>query len=312
MNDYIVLSDTNCELNKELRDRFGMTDFVRAHLITPDKVDHKTDLDWELFPGRDAFYKQLSNKKLDFSTAPASPDELKAKFEEYLAKGVDVIFVSISTGLSGTYNFAMMARKELLEKYPERKIAVIDTMRFSVAIGMLTAQACLMHKEGKSFEEVVDWLETNKNRLHEMGPMDDLFFLARKGRVASGAAFMGTLVGVKPLGDFNMQGMTTVLTKVTGTKNAIETSVKYIQATIENPEEQIIWIAHTDRQKNAEMLRDRIQEVIKPKEIIMLLAGPSTATNVGPGLYAAYYYGKPISQDGSAEQAIMNQITGKK
>lgn len=312
MNNYIVLSDTNCELNESLRKRFGMTDFVPAHLITPDGKDHLTDLDWKLFPDKAAFYKQLSNKKLEFGTSPASPAEFETKFEEYLKKGMDVIFVSLSKVLSGTYNFACMAKKELEAKYPERKIAIIDSMRFSVSVGMLTAKACEMCKEGKSFDETVSWLEENKNALHQMGPMDDLFFLARKGRVGASAAFMGTLVGVKPLGDFNMQGMTTVLAKVTGTKNAIETSVRYIAETIVNPQEQTIWIAHTDREKNALLLRKRIEEVIKPKEIIMLLCGPSTAVNVGPGLYAAYYFGKPISQDGKAEQAVMDKLTGKK
>lgn len=310
-NTYVVLSDTNCELNKELRERFGLEDFTRAHLITPDKVDHLADLDWELFPNKADFYKQLSNKKLEFGTAPASPAELEEKFSVYLEKGLDVIFISLSKALSGTYNFALMAKKSLEEKYPGRHVAIIDSMRFSVSIGMLTAQACLMCKEGKSFEETVNWIEKNKNNIHQMGVMDDLFFLARKGRVKNAAALMGTLVGIKPLGDFNMEGMTTVLTKVSGTKNAIETSIKYIQATITNPEEQTIWIAHTDREKFANLLKQRIEEVIKPKGIIMLLCGPTTAINVGPGLYAAYYYGKPISKDGKEELETMNKILGK-
>lgn len=311
MNTYIVLSDTNCELNKEIRERFGLEDFLQAHLVTPDKVDHLTDLDWELFPDKAAFYKQLSNKKLEFSTSPASPREIEEKFSKYLEKGLDIIFISLSKALSGTYNFALMAKKTLEEKYPDRKVAIVDSMRYSVAIGMLVAEACKMCKEGKSFDETLSWIENNKNNLHEMGVMDDLFFLARKGRVASSAAFMGTLVGVKPLGDFNMQGMTTVLTKVTGTKTAIETTVKYIQETITDPQNQIIWIAHTDREKNALLLKKRIEEVIKPKEIIMLLCGPSTAVNVGPGLYSAYYFGTPISEDGKKEEDIMNKVLGK-
>lgn len=311
MSNYIVLSDTNCELNKELRERFGMEDFVRAHIVTPDKVDHLTDLDWELFPNKADFYKQLSNKKLEFGTSPASPAEFEEIFAKYLEQGKDIIFISLSQTLSGTYNFAVMAKKSLEEKYPQRRIAIVDSMRFSVAIGMLTAYACKMCQEGKSFDETLNWIEENKNNLHQMGVMDDLFFLARKGRVKNAAAFMGTLVGIKPLGDFNMEGMTSVLTKASGTKNAIETTVKYIQATINNPEEQTIWIAHTDREKFANLLKEKIEEVIKPKEIIMLLCGPSTAVNVGPGLYAAYYFGKPISKDGKEELETMNKIAGK-
>ena len=143
-----------------------------------------------------------------------------------------------------------------------------------------------------------------------MGPMDDLFFLSRKGRVAKSAALMGTLVGVKPLGDFNAEGMTSVLAKVMGINKAIETTVEYVKRTIVNPEEQIVWIAHTDREKNALMLQKRLTEVVHPKETIVIECNPSTAINVGPGLAACYYYGNEILAGNEAEKAVFASILG--
>ena len=240
MNNFVVITDTNCELNKDLRARFHVDEVVRAHLVTNDGVDHLSDNDWELFKSPEDFYKLIRDKKNTMSTAPASVEELKEVFKKHLVNGKDIIFLALSTALSGTYNFALMAKKELEIAYPDRKIEIIDTLRYSLAVGLLTIDACRLRDEGKSFDETVAWLEENKHRLHEMGPMDDLFYLSRKGRVSFGAAFMGTMVGVKPLGDFSRTGLTNVLTKVMGIKKAVDTTVEYVKRTIENPEDQIV------------------------------------------------------------------------
>ena len=311
MNSFVVITDTNCELKKELRERFKVDEVVRAHLVTNDGVDHLSDNDWELFKSPEDFYKLLRDKKNTMSTAPASVEEFKEVFRKHLENGKDIIYLALSSALSGTYNFALMAKKDLSEEFPKRRIEIVDTLRYSLAVGLLTIDACRLRDEGKSFDETIAWLEENKHRLHEMGPMDDLFYLSRKGRVSFGAAFMGTMVGIKPMGDFGRNGFTNVLTKVVGMKKAIDVLVKYVQRTIEKPEEQIIFIAETDRMKNAILIRDALQKAINPKEIIIVTCGPTSGINVGPGLAACFYYGKPISEGNVEELKIMNEITGK-
>ena len=312
MNNFVVITDTNCELNKDLRARFHVDEVVRAHLVTNDGVDHLSDNDWELFKSPEDFYKLIRDKKNTMSTAPASVEELKEVFKKHLVNGKDIIFLALSTALSGTYNFALMAKKELEIAYPDRKIEIIDTLRYSLAVGLLTIDACRLRDEGKSFDETVAWLEENKHRLHEMGPMDDLFYLSRKGRVSFGAAFMGTMVGVKPLGDFSRTGLTNVLTKVMGIKKAVDTTVEYVKRTIENPEDQIVFIAETDRMKNALLIKEALEKEVHPKEIIVVTCGPTSGINIGPGLAVVFYYGKPISEGNVEEIKIMNAITGKK
>lgn len=308
---FVIITDTNCELNKELRERFGLDDMIPGHLVTPDGKDHLCDTDWILFKSPEEFYAQLRDKKNTFSTSPASVEEFKECFKKHLAKGEDVIYLALSSGLSATFNFATMAKNELAEEGIKGNVYVVDTLRYSVAISLLVAKANDLRKEGKNAKEVFEWLEANKNRVHEMGPMDDLFFLSRKGRVSFGAAFMGTMVGVKPMGDFNNQGMTTVLTKVLGTKKMVETTVEYIKRTIVNPEEQIIFIANTDRRKNAELIKERLLQEIKVKDVVSLDCGISSGTNIGPGLAAVYYFGNDVSEGNVEEQRIMNEITGK-
>ena len=308
---FVIITDTNCELNKELRERFGLDDMIPGHIVTPDGQDHLCDTDWILFKSPEEFYSQLRDKKKTFSTSPASVEEFKICFKKHLEKGEDVIYLALSSALSGTYNFACMAKTELEQEGVKGNVYIVDTLRYSVAISLLVVKANELRKAGKSAKETFEWLEENKNKVHEMGPMDDLFFLSRKGRVSFGAAFMGTMVGVKPMGDFNNQGMTTVLTKVLGTKKMIETTVEYIKRTIVNPEEQIIFIANTDRRKNAELIKERLLQEIKVKEVIMVDCGPTSGTNIGPGLAVAFYFGNNVSEGNAEETKVMNAITGK-
>ncbi len=310
MNNYVVIADTNCEFNQELQERFKLDAIAPNHIIV-NGVDHVSDNEWQLFKSPDEFYKQLRDKKNSISTTPPSVEEMKETFIPFLKEGKDVIFLALSGALSGTYNFGLMAKKELNELYPERRVEVIDTLRYGVAISLFVTLITSMRDEGKSLDEVMAKIEEVKYNLHQMGPMDDLMFLARKGRISKGKAFMGTMVGVKPLGEFNRQGMTTVLTKAMGIKKALDFTIEYVKRTIVDPENQILFIANTDRRKNAELLRDLVISEIKPKEVILLDCGPSSGTNIGPGLAAVYYWGTPISEDLSTEQALMDEISGK-
>jgi len=140
-----------------------------------------------------------------------------------------------------------------------------------------------------------------------MGTMDDLFFVASKGRVSHPKAFMGTLVGIKPMGDFDTDGMVTVLAKVKGYEKAYKVIIEYMKRTGVELEGQTVIVAQTLREKQAEALARIIEESIKPKEIIMSDVYPATGVNLGPGLCAAYYLGTPIS-DLVNETAIMQSI----
>ena len=141
--------------------------------------------------------------------------------------------------------------------------------------------------------------------------LDDLSFVARKGRLTNSQAFFGKLIGIKPLGDIDYNGMTTVIGKAKGERAAYEAILGYIERTIEAPERQIVFVAHSDREKQALVLRDRIQQRIHPKEIIMTDVFRSCGVNVGPGLMAAYYVGRPISEGLAEERALMRELLGK-
>lgn len=309
MSDFVIICDVTCDLNDELRKRFNI-EYVKGHMTTPDGKEHQTVLEWNEF-SHDEFYADLKKNPNGYSTSPASPDEFKEVFEKFLVEGKDILSLSISTALSGTYNFSLQAKEMLKDAYPDRKIICIDSLRYSTGFGLLAVRASLLRAEGKGIDEVAKWVEDNKCCCHEAGFLDDLSFVAAKGRLSKSKAFMGTLIGIKPMGEFDYNGLTTILGKVKGDKKAIDTAIEYMKKTIINPEEQIIFMANTNRLKQTLAFKERIEKEIKPKEIIMTDVYPADGINIGPGLMIAVYMGTKISEGLVEEKKLFEEITAK-
>ena len=184
-----------------------------------------------------------------------------------------------------------------MEEHPGSKIRVVDSLRYSTAHGMLLAYASQMRDEGKTCDETADWVEANKNRFHQIGIMDDLFFLARTGRVNKAAAFMGSLVGVEPMADFSDNGLCTVVGKGKGKKKSLDACARYLEKLSIDPKSQTMFLAHSLREKEAAYLKKAVEERVGPKEIIVSSVDMFCGANIGPGLVAIFFYGQPISKD---------------
>lgn len=303
MKDFIIMADATCDLGEDLQKQYGIV-VVPSHIILPGGKDIPSFHEWKEF-SRDQFYNDLKAHPDDYSTAPPNIAEFAAVFEEYAAKGAAVLLLTISAGISGTYDFACQAQKEVAEKYPDARIRCIDSQRFGPSCGLLAVYASFMREKGHSFEEVCTFIEDNKNRLHQAGWLDDLSFVAKRGRMTHAKAFFGTLAGIKPIGEFDYNGLTTIIGKVKGTKAAYELLMQYISRTIEKPEEQIVVVAHTNRLAQAEAYKEMIEKEFHPKEILIRDVFPMCGISIGPGLMAAYYMGTPISQGLVDERRII-------
>ena len=310
MNNFAIISDTSCDLRKELRDRFGIADYARGYVYLPDGSAVQGNLDWTEEESN-AFFKELSKKTGGYKTATPSIGEVADVMEKQLKEGKDVLCVTLSSGLSGMYGVFTNAARDLKESYPERKIIVVDSMRYSTSEGMVCMLASQYREEGKTIEETAELLEINKHRVHQIGWMDDLFYCKKMGRVSNAAAIMGTLVGSKAMADFNQKGMSHVLGKTRGYKNAYRIIVEYMKATGEDLSEQIVFITHTLREEHALEVKRLIEEEINPKEIILSTVGQGSAPNVGPGLVAAFYLGKKASEDLKDETVLFEEILSK-
>ncbi|MCL2425511.1 MAG: DegV family protein [Oscillospiraceae bacterium] len=303
---YAIFADITCDLSLEVRERFEVDGYMKSYMSSPDadEVEGTLDLsDAEV----DAFYSLLKAHKNKYKTAAPSVDDIVSYFETFLIQGQDILALSISSALSATYNLMICAQEIVCQKYPERKVLIIDSMRYSMALGLLTIKACKLRGEGYTIEQTAEAIENVKRTIHQMGPIDDLFWVASKGRISHAKAFFGSVAGIKPMGDFDSNGMVTVLAKVSGYEKAYKTTVKYIDKTIKAANEQIVFVVHSARRKQAEILAAQITEKIKPKEVIISNMYPMSGINAGPGLLAAYYFGTEIT-DLENEKKIIGDI----
>ena len=307
MSNFVIIPDASCDLIKPLRERFGIDDYIDSIVYLPDGTAVKSDIDWETFNSKE-FFESMKDKNITYRTACAATGDILKVLEKHLKDGKDILCVTLSSALSGTYQTCELVKNQLLEKYPERKIICVDSMRYSAGLSMLAIEASLKRSEGFSLEETAEYIDKNKHKLHQCGPMDDLFFLCKTGRISNFKAFFGTLVGINPIADFNRKGMSEVVGKFKGKKLAFDAVIKYMKKTIINPDEQIIFIAHSNREVPAELLKDMIIKEFNPKEVIINSVGMSCGASIGPGLCAAYYWGKEISEDFSIEKEIMQEI----
>ena len=311
MSNYVIIADSSCDLNSELRKRFKIADYIPGIVVFPDGHAEKADLDWKNISPK-AYFGSMKDKKHLYTTSLPNPEDIKDCFAKHLSQGLDILAITLSSGLSGTYDAFCMAARELSEKYPDRKIKVVDSLKYSSAIGLLCVYASLMRDDGKTLDEAAEWLEANKLRIHQMGVLDDLFFCSRMGRVSNVAAIGGTLIGIKPLADFNRKGLSHQLSKTLGLKNSYRVILEYIRRTITNPEQHIIFVANSVRESEAADLKQLITQTFNPKEVIMNTVGQSCGASIGPGLFAVFYYGEEISEDMSYEKALLDEIIAQK
>lgn len=306
MHSFAIIADNSCALRKEYRERFGVDGIVYGTITYPDGHSEFGDLDYERITPED-YFRSISKKAI-YKTACANIDQMIAVLEPFAKEGKDIVFLTISSALSGTYNFAVKAAEKVMEQYPGVKVYVVNSLRYASALALLVQEACARRDEGLDAKATAEWLEENKQRFHQMGIMDDLFFLARTGRIAKAKAFFGTMAGIKPMGEFSASGLTEAIGKAKGTKRGLDATIAYIQDRILEPEKHIVFIAHSLREKEAKYLEDRIREVIKPKEIICLPLDQTSGANMGPGLAAAFFYGKPLSPELAEEKALLTSI----
>lgn len=307
MDKYIILADVTCDLSAEVREHFGIEDYIRGHVHFSDGRDFETTLDWSKV-SREEFYKALSNKKLEVSTAPASPEEYYLCFKKYAEQGYGILSMSISSKISSTYNVAVGAANRVKEEYPDCSIYCFDSFKMSGAFGLLVMYAHKLKNEGKSYAEVIEWLELNKHRVHQMGPIDDLIFVARRGRITMGKAIMGSFAGVKPMGDCNRDGYVSVLTKVKGINKALDITARYTEQAAVKVSEQYLLISHSNRPEYAEKLKSLIEERLNPKKVFVSDVFSGCGTNIGPGMVAVYFLGEELSEDLSTEKDIMTKL----
>lgn len=213
-------------------------------------------------------------------------------FRPVLERGEDVLYFSMSSGISGTCHAARIAAEELLEEFPERTVRVVDSLGSGFGTGLMACKAADLRATGKSAAETADIMDADAQNTLQFFTVDDLNFLKRTGRVSGATAMIGTVLNIKPVlwGDPN--GHITARGKYRGRKKAMAAIVEEYRSRVEDAENQRVAISHGDCLEEAQALADMICAVAKPRELIIAPHEPFTGAHVGPGMLALFFHGK--------------------
>ena len=212
-------------------------------------------------------------------------------FTPELEAGRDVIYVCMSSGISGTVQAARLAAEELTAEFPERTVRIVDSLGAGFGTGLLACRGADLRAEGKSAGETADILEAEVPRMLQFFTVDDLNFLKRTGRISSATAMMGTMLNIKPLLWGDPTGHITSYGKHRGRKKVIAAIAEEYRKRAVEPEKHRIAISHGDCPQDAQALAELVNQIAKPKELIICPHEPFTGSHVGPGMLALFFLG---------------------
>lgn len=236
------------------------------------------------------FYSLIRNGKLP-KTSQVNVDTFERNFKKYVREGYSIIYIGFSSDLSGCVNSARLAKEIIDEEIKDADITIVDTKSASMGLGLLVYYAANMLKEGKSKEDIVNWLENNKLKVNHWFTVDDLNHLKRGGRVSSTVAIVGTMLSIKPIMHVDNEGRLIPISKVKGRKKAIKVLCDKLKEKIVDSENQTVFISHGDCIQEAENLKGLILSEVKVKEIIINNIGPAVGSHSGPGTLALFFIG---------------------
>lgn len=288
MGDYKIISDSTCDLSPELIQELDV-DIIPMEFSVGESSYHNYPDERELSSHQ--FYDCLRAGGTSI-TNQITPVIFHEVFEPVLQAGNDLLYIAFSSGLSGTCNNARITAQELGEKYPDRKIIVVDSLAASMGEGLLVYHAAKKKAEGQSIEEVRDWLLLNRSRLAHWFTVDDLNHLKRGGRVSGAAALVGTVLGIKPVLHVDDDGHLIPMEKVRGRRQSLDGLVDHMAEKVENPEEQMIFISHGDCLEDALYVAEQVKKRFSVKAQKINPIGPVIGTHSGPGTVALFFLGK--------------------
>ena len=225
------------------------------------------------------------------STSQINVLEYEKYFEEALKEGKDVLYISFSSGMSGTYQTACLCKNELEESYPDNRIICIDSLCAAVGEGLLIKEVDKKKREGMSMDELVDWVENNKMNLCHWFTVDNFDHLKHGGRVSAVAATLGNTLNIKPLLRVDEEGKLRVVKKIRGRHKAMAAQVECIVKTWSPEISKSVVIGHGDDLKAAEELKEYVENKLPDAEIYISDIGPIIGAHTGPGVMVLAFWG---------------------
>ena len=291
MAKYQIFTDSSCDLSTELRKANNIEYFYFGLVV--DGVEYKADLDWQEYT-QEEFYGWLSAGK-KVKTTQVSLEEVLLKVRPYFEKGIDIIYIGCSSALTGSMNLFELAKQQLMEEFPDRKMIGVDSLAAACTLGMMVLDAAKEQKKGLSIEELQQWVFDNRFFYNQFATVDTLTYLKAAGRIKGAAAFFGNIMGVKPIFISDRKGNNLTINKVKGTKASLNELFEDVKAAMVPGVTEEIFIGQGMAQDRAELLKKRVEEELNIKATVQWI-GPIVGTTCGPGVIATFCKGKEVTR----------------
>ena len=282
MADFKIITDSCCDFNDAMYQQYDVA-------CAPLSVLYKGELHKNF--SDDARIKELYDGIRGGempTTSAANPEDWSNVIRHALDEGKDALVICFSSGMSTTYQSAVIAADELHEFYPDRKIIVIDSLCAALGQGLLVWHACQHRDAGESLEEVAAWVEANKLNVCHWVTVDDLFHLKRGGRVSATTAIVGSVLNIKPIIKVDNEGKLQSVAKARGRKAAMDTLAKKVADATDT---DTVFIAHGDCLEDAEALAATLKAKYGVKNIHIGYVGAVIGAHTGPGVLAVFFMG---------------------
>ncbi|MBP2258236.1 DegV family protein [Virgibacillus alimentarius] len=280
-----ILADSACDLSEHYYNGFDIEMVPLTVHINGN--DYKDSI--EITPK--TVYDALRNGG-HAKTSQVSPQTFKTIFTSYAQTNQPLVYLAFSSQLSGTYQTAKMIEQEIKEEYPDAPIHVLDTKCASLGYGLVVLHVAKLAKEGAQLNEIIHAATDHAQHMEHIFTVDDLEYLHRGGRVSRTAAFVGSLLKIKPLLHVD-DGKLIPLEKIRGSKKVLKRMLEVMEKRGANFENQVIGISHGDDLERAEQLASLIKEKFNVKEVIIEMVGAVIGAHSGPGTIALFFLNKP-------------------
>lgn len=289
MRKFIIVTDTGADLGEDYYTKNDVRKLKLGYNI--DGVDYEGEEGEHL--EEKAFYDKLKTGAMP-KTSQINPGIAKKHFEELIKEGKDILVISFSSGLSGTYNSYCIAAEEINNVY-DNKVLVVDSLCASLGQGLFVDYIVRYSDLGTSIEETKEYAEDLKLKIRHEFTVEDLFHLKRGGRVSAVSAVVGSLFSIKPILNVNEEGKLIPIDKVRGRKNSLKTLAEIFRTHNDVNDNDPVFISHADSLEDALFLKEKILEIKPNVEIYINYIGPVIGSHAGQGTIALFYKGKDRS-----------------
>ena len=287
MDNFKIITNTTADLPSAYIEENHLGLIYFNYIMDGESYGQDKELDWK------EFYAMMREGKMP-TTSQVNPQQFKDYFAKYLGECNKLLYISFSSGLTGSCQNAILAAQELMEEHPEAEIVVLDSKCASMGEGLFVHKAIQMQKQGKTMQEIADCLEALVPHLVHVFTVDDLYHLHRGGRVSKTAAIVGTLAGIKPILHVDNEGHLIPIAKVRGRKKSLLELVNYMEQKMGSYRDRndIIFISHGDALEDAYFVKDEITKRFGIENFLINNIGPTIGAHTGPGIIALFFEGE--------------------